>query len=299
MRGSCACPSRGSSSCGSFGTIPPLIEDSRAKVARAAFCGNENTSLPDTPQSRPGTCGTSQNTLDVPTQHGRSVPPMYRAPHAPRHVSAAGTRHAISVVAEPWCAVQWCCYLRCTSVAGGRCSRSDYTAPVASVARAAAAYNATADVCRRDMSVVIRARRRWSLRVRCSPAAGPAPAHPDREHRCHLVDRHLVTPAVTPIHRCDPRGPVLRSLPRAAERSRETPFSTRDPLVSRPDRNRFRGQVSGKSPGIFPPSFGLVSIGRRESYPHVVIGRFARAISLGRPRQANASTCANYRLGGT
>lgn len=82
--------------------------------------------------------------------------------------------------------------------------------------------------------------------------------------------------------------------------SGEAPFSTINRRPGRPDRGRFRGQVSGKSPGISPPKFRPTSIGPPKVTP---ISRAVAPPTIARGKPAtyatHASTCANYRPGGT
>lgn len=162
------------------------------------------------------------------------------------------------------------------------------------VARTVDPYNATADVCQRDKSVVIRARR---------APTNAAPRHPTPWRRSGTPSRSPSPVSLSPAR--NPRPPPVRpaATPRKcfqhpAGMSGEASFSTRKPRVARPDRRHFRDQVSGKSPGISPPKFRPSSIGPAESDPHVS-GVAPRRGSHPDAAVAEASACAKYRLGGT
>ena len=175
------------------------------------------TSLRGTRAGRAGTPGTSQNTLEQPTQHGRSVPRM--VPGAARGetcLSAANTGRAVRTGARVGAQYSRAVLRRTGAARAVAVAAASQDASSQRVAQAAEPHNIAADVCRRDMSVVIRARLTAAM-----PRRGPTP--PGTSFSCHPVtaQKSRTTQLRQPVRpqkgRCATAG-----------MSGEAPFSTRN-----------------------------------------------------------------------
>jgi hypothetical protein len=98
-------------------------------------------------------------------------------------------------------------------------------------------------------------------------------------------------------HRCgSPRG--QKKAPRTPRACPASRLFDEKPTRRKTRSRRFRGQVSGKSPGISPPKFRPSSIGPPKSHPPYRARRYADDRTRKGPRRTHASACADYRLGG-
>lgn len=237
------------------------------------MCGNENIVAKTRMAGRAGTPGTSRNTLDVATHRRRSVPRI--VPSAARRETCLSTRHGsrdphechaqVRSAVVPFSAVS-------DAAKSGR-SRDDATACLVATRRA---RGRTAQ----------RSCRRLPTRHCCRDPGAPGrrrthrgPIPPGTSFSCHPVTARKKPDRASPKTRAAPKkGPRA-----TAGMSGEAPFSTRNRRAGEPDRGRFRGQVSGKSPGISPPKFRPSSIARK-SPP---ISRAVAPIARGTARDRN------------
>jgi hypothetical protein len=214
------------------------------------------------------------------------------APSAARRETCLSVDHR---GVRTWCAAQWRGDLRRTDVRRAGRSRCDVTTRIVAA-------------CCADRRPVQRNCRRLPTRQECRDP-GAACADKRRTAAPSALAQIGNTPAILPLSPChragNPAPPAVRPaatprkcLQHPAGVSGEVPFSTRKPRVAMPDRRHFRDQVSGKSPGISPPKFRPSSIGPAESDPPC-FGVAPRRGSHPDVAVAEASTCANYRLGGT
>lgn len=152
-------------------------------------------------------------------------------------------------------------------------SRDDATACVAATRRAGG-------------RTIERSCQRLPTRHGCrDPGAPRATTDAPRSHASG--HRSPVTARKGPIHQL--RQPMLpkKGPLRYRVMYGEAPFSTRNRRAEGPDRGGFRGQVSGMSPGIFPPKFRPSSIGPQERHPHLARGRSANDRTRNGPRRSH------------
>jgi hypothetical protein len=161
--------------------------------------------------------------------------------------------------------VQVCRSMRCTDAARAvAVATMPQHASSQRVAQAAEPYNATADVCRRDMSVVIRARLTAALPRRGTHASA---------HRspCHPVTARKVPNRAAPTTRAAPKKAA--ALPRGCSARRR--FRRETCVPEGQSEAVFEAKFRASPPASHPPSFGLVPIGRPKVTPHLARGRSA------------------------